>query len=78
MTESVKSGHWREPNSYRARCSSAGGANVLELAAIHGAQVAKPSPDPTWGLHLLDANIALGDLVRIVHDESAAHAARGH
>jgi hypothetical protein len=63
-----------EPSSYRGRCSTAGGASVLELTALHGAQVANPSPDATWGLHLLDANIALGNLVSIVHREAQAFA----
>jgi hypothetical protein len=68
----------REPNSYRARCSAAGGASVLQLTALHGAQVAHPSPDPTWGLHLLDANIALGNLVAIVKSQAAAFARAAH
>jgi hypothetical protein len=66
-----------EPGSYSGECSSAGGANVLEIKALHGAQVATPSPTPEWGLHLLDANIALGNLISIVHKEAAAFAARG-
>ena len=37
--------------------------------ALGGAQTPQPAPDPTWGLHLLDANIALGNLVSVVHDE---------
>jgi len=61
-----------EPNAYRARCSNVGGASVLQVSAVRGAQVATPSPDPTWGLHLLDANIALGNLVEIVRREAAA------
>jgi hypothetical protein len=36
--------------------------------------VLQPSPDATWGLHLVDANIALGDLVDLV----AAQARRWH
>ena len=60
------------PGSYRARCSSAGGANVLQISAVHGAQTATPSPDARWGLHLLDANIALGNLLAIISSESAA------
>ena len=36
----------------------------------------KPSPDATWGLHLTDANIALGDLLKLVGSESAAYLAR--
>jgi Protein of unknown function (DUF3089) len=63
-----------EPSSYSGRCSTAGGASVLEITALHGAQTARPSPDATWGLHLLDANIALGNLVAIVHREASAFA----
>ena len=63
-----------EPGAYSARCSSAGGANVLQITALGGAQVATPSPDPTWGLHLLDANIELGDLLTLVSREAAAFA----
>jgi hypothetical protein len=65
-----------EPGAYRARCSSAGGANVLQVTALGGAQTATPSPDPTWGLHLLDANIALGNLISVVRAEANAYAAR--
>jgi hypothetical protein len=65
-----------EPGAYRARCSAAAGANVLQVTALDGAQTATPSPDPTWGLHLLDANIALGNLVSVVHTEANAYAAR--
>jgi Protein of unknown function (DUF3089) len=54
------------PSAYSARCSGAGGANVLQLTALAGAQVPKPSPDPTWGLHLIDANVELGNLVSVV------------
>ena len=34
-----------------------------------------PSPDATWGVHLVDVNIALGNLVTIVGAQSAAWAA---
>jgi hypothetical protein len=64
------------PGSYRAQCSSRGGANVLQITALHEAQVATPSPSATWGLHLLDGNIALGNLLEIVSSESSAFA--GH
>jgi hypothetical protein len=65
-----------EPGAYRAQCSSAGGANVLQITPLHGAQAATPSPDPTWGLHLLDTNIALGNLLTVVRSEATAFAAR--
>jgi Protein of unknown function (DUF3089) len=65
------------PGSYRARCSSAGGASVLQISALDGAQTGRPSPTPAWGLHLLDGNVALGNLVAIVHSEAVAFAKRG-
>ncbi len=63
-------------NAYSARCVNSGGAHVLMITARNGAQVAKPSPTPEWGLHLLDANIALGDLITIERTEAAAWARR--
>jgi hypothetical protein len=64
-----------EPGSYSARCSSANNANVLEITARGGAKTPNPSPTPAWGLHLLDANIALGNLISIVKREGAAFVA---
>jgi Protein of unknown function (DUF3089) len=63
-----------EPGAYSARCAATNGANVLEISPLGGAQVATPSPDPTWGLHLLDANIELGNLISVVASEAAAFA----
>jgi hypothetical protein len=60
--------------SYTGRCSSANGANVLQITPKHGAQTPHPSPDATWGLHLLDANVALGNLVDLVRSEGVAFA----
>ena len=47
------------------------------VTALNGAQVAHPSPTASWGLHLLDANIALGNLVKVEKTEAAAYARRG-
>ena len=67
---------WLEsPGSYTAHCTS-GGAHVLMIAPRGGAPVATPSPDPTWGLHLIDANIALGNLTDLVGEQAAAFVAR--
>ncbi|HUZ28632.1 MAG TPA: DUF3089 domain-containing protein [Solirubrobacteraceae bacterium] len=63
---------WSSPGAYRARCSSANNANVLEITALRGAKTPKASPTPEWGLHLLDANVALGSLVADVKSEAAA------
>jgi hypothetical protein len=65
-------------DGYRAECSDAGGANVLEITPLNGAPDFKPSPTPQWGLHLVDANIALGDLVDLVRTQAAAWRKHGH
>jgi hypothetical protein len=66
-------GAWREyRGAYRARCSSAGGAHALEISPLGGAPTLTPVPDATWGLHLVDANIALGNLVDVVRTQAAA------
>ena len=54
------------PDSYSGRCSKAGGASVLQVRPLLGAHPFTPSPDATWGLHLADANIALGELANLV------------
>src|SRR5215213_2942003 len=68
---------WRSfPGSYRGRCSSAGGADFLSISSLGGAPVFNPSPTPQWGLHLIDANIALGELADVVRAQGAAWLAR--
>jgi Protein of unknown function (DUF3089) len=62
------------PGSYRARCSAAGGAHVLQVTALNGAPTLNPIPDAIWGLHLADANIALGNLTALVRAQAAAYA----
>ncbi len=57
-------------DAYEARCVTDNGANVLQIAPLGTSPVLHPSPDPTWGLHLVDANIALRELVGIVHSEA--------
>ena len=56
---------------YRARCAKAGGASFLRLTPTGGPDF-KPSPTPQWGLHLVDANIALGELVALVRTQARA------
>jgi Protein of unknown function (DUF3089) len=64
------------PGAFRARCST-GSAHVLQITPLGGAPRPTPSPDPTWGLHLVDANIALGNLVSLVRTEARAYSRRG-
>jgi hypothetical protein len=61
------------PNSYSAHCIS-GSANVLEIKTLHGAQFPHAAPTPEWGLHLLDGNIATGNLLADIKSQAAAFA----
>jgi hypothetical protein len=65
---------WAIPGAFSAKCQTLNGATVLEITPRHGAPTPTPSPTPGWGLHLLDANIALGNLIGIVKDQAAAFA----
>ncbi|MBM4269602.1 MAG: DUF3089 domain-containing protein [Deltaproteobacteria bacterium] len=64
------------PGMITAECAVAGGASYLELTPV-----GDPGPraddfggdlTPEWGLHLLDASAALGNLVEIAAAEAAA------
>ena len=57
------------PGSYSGKCSKAGGASVLQVKPLRGAHTFTPTPDATWGLHLTDANIALGQLANLVRGQ---------
>ena len=58
---------WLTPaDRYTGRCERSNGANVLMVRPIGNARELNPSPDATWGLHLVDVNIELGDLQRAV------------
>jgi hypothetical protein len=67
------------PNLFTASCSSAAGANVLMVKDVRKAGDTRPTNHdtlgPTWGLHLYDGNIALGNLVDIVQSEANAYSA---
>ena len=52
--------------AFTGACVREGGAHVLRIASAPGTPVAKASPTPDWGLHLIDANIAQGELVQVV------------
>ena len=62
---------WLTPQDhYRSECVNFDGANVLMVSPIDGAQMISPSPlFPTWGLHLVDVNLGLGNLVNIVRKQ---------
>ncbi len=64
------------PREYTARCRSSGGATWLQVshdsAAGDPRPVVTPLPDATWGLHIDDVNLALGNLVGLVRSEARA------
>ena len=65
------------PDAYRGRCSHADDASVLRIAPVTGrAFTITPTPDPTWGTHLADANIALGNLTNLVRRQITVHNSR--
>ena len=68
---------WYQANdAYRARCVSEDGANVLQVASRGGAPVLRPVPDTTWGLHLTDANLPLGDLASLAKRQTGEYGRR--
>jgi pimeloyl-ACP methyl ester carboxylesterase len=64
------------PRGYRARCSKAAGASVLQVRAIDEAFTLTPLPDAGWGVHLSDGNIALGNLTNLLRRQIARYALR--
>jgi len=65
---------WLRPaDRYTGRCERSNGAHVLMASPIGNARELNPSPDATWGLHVLDANFALGDLQRAVAGQVQTH-----
>ena len=62
----------RPEDRYTGRCEQRDGANVLMLEPVGNSRRLNPSPDPSWGLHLADGNIALGDLVALVERQIGA------
>jgi len=69
----------RYPGRYTAKCQSKNGATWLQLSDISepsdqpGPFQVSPILGPTWGLHIEDVNIALGDLVDLVRSQAAAY-----
>ncbi len=66
-----------EPDLYSGQCISQGGATWLQVSAPIQAgdtrEVVGQTLGPTWGLHLVDVNIALGNLVDLAGAEAAAY-----
>lgn len=66
------------PGRYESRCESSGNASWLQITPVRAGIVPtlKRLADPAMGLHILDVNIALDDLVRLARAEAAAYTQR--
>ncbi|HZB07225.1 MAG TPA: DUF3089 domain-containing protein [Thermoleophilaceae bacterium] len=64
------------PRGVRARCSEAGGASVLRVTPLGDAFTTTPLPDANWGVHLVDANVALGEIANLVRRQIALYVRR--
>jgi hypothetical protein len=66
------------PGLYTARCAQSGNASWLQVTRTDLPGDTRPAVRPTlgpgWGLHLVDVNIALTDLVSVVREQSHAFA----
>jgi hypothetical protein len=68
---------WLRPQGrYEAKCSTAGGAGFLKVDSLDGARVPTPTPDPTWGYHLGDMNLPMGNLTALVAKQAVSYARR--
>lgn len=65
------------PGEYTASCKSSGNATWLQVTHTTGGPDQRPLlgqlVDPTLGLHILDVNIALGNLIQLVRDQAGAY-----
>jgi hypothetical protein len=68
------------PGEYSGRCESSGNATWLQITRTGGRADRRPPltelRDAAIGLHVLDLNIALGNLVRLVREQAAAYGSR--
>ena len=68
------------PREFTGRCETSGDATWLQVSRPGGSADHRPAltrlEEPILGLHILDVNIALGNLVRLVGRQAAAYARR--
>ena len=64
------------PGQYTSHCVSSGGVNWLQVDSTNIPGDTRPlvsaAPTAAWGLHLFDVSLALGNLVDLVRDQTAA------
>ena len=70
----------RYPQGLTGECKDENGANWLQIDDSRtqpNRLVLRNSLGPTWGLHVYDMNVALGNLVDVVRSEASAYASKG-
>jgi hypothetical protein len=65
------------PDLYDGQCMDVGGASWLQITPTPAPGDTRPvvteQIGPTWGLHLVDVNIAMGDTIALVQKQVAAY-----
>jgi Protein of unknown function (DUF3089) len=73
-TAPTSSTPWIEyDGQYSASCVTSDGAHILRVVGHLGAPTLFADPDAAWGLHVDDPNLAMGNLVALVHSEATAY-----
>jgi hypothetical protein len=65
-------------DSYTAQCAQSGANHYLQVTPVNGATplTSTGALAPLWGLHPLDANLALGNMVSLIASETTAYLAQ--
>jgi hypothetical protein len=58
------------PDRYEGSCRTINGANVLRYDPLPGSRRPVFYPEPSWGTHLIDVNVAYEPLVALVHEQA--------
>lgn len=62
--------------SYTSRCVSRDGFDVMLVSSSSSAPSLSAHPNESWGLHVDDPNIAMGNLISLVRSQAAAYLSR--
>lgn len=69
---SAKTPWLRPKDRYRVKCVHSNGAHVLMAKPIGKSRVLQGAPSANWGVHLVDINLPLGNLVDLVRAQKKA------
>jgi hypothetical protein len=76
VKDSVKTPWVSYPGLFSGECTTVGNSTWLQVDEVRAPGDTRPelkeSLGPTWGLHLYDVNVAMGDLVSLARAQAAA------